>query len=417
VPEPAVEAGCLPPSDEVPAVPVPEAPRALEIGPAEVALVESEALQTALDEWSPQARERRRTLDPEALRRVLARIVEPEEVGQSEAAASRELEVLADAVTAESLGDWRRLPVSMQQCLVGLAVARARHLQDEVEPDVRKAADPGGRLDEVFRAMTRYSQAERPGFVFGLMRRHRPRTATWHAEARYWWQRLVSLLPASELPEPPNPERALARLTELLEASGDDAEISAQVLKAIEAGVPDDDPRLVRLMAASYDLLRDKARFKRLRRAIRTAEEEQRAVDERELPAAALPPTWPHAGLVRGRRALIVGGEVREEARTRIAEVFGFGELQWCPTDRLRRMDGLASSIRQGSIDLVLILQSFVTHKAAQMVVHACRDAGTTFACVERGYGVERICQAIERFCPSPETTDAGQNPRAREPA
>ena len=73
---------------------------------------------------------------------------------------------LLERVSSEQIDTWRTLPREAQKALVGLVTARARHLQDERDPD-QMGPDTRDELDRVFSALTSFSKREQPGFVFG----------------------------------------------------------------------------------------------------------------------------------------------------------------------------------------------------------------------------------------------------------
>jgi CO/xanthine dehydrogenase FAD-binding subunit len=54
--------------------------------------------------------------------------------------------------------------------------------------------------------------------------------------------------------------------------------------------------------------------------------------------------------------------------------------------------------IAAGSVDLVVLLGRFMSHSIQDQVIPACKQAGIAWVVVERGYGVEQLRLAIERF-------------------
>jgi hypothetical protein len=332
---------------------------------------------------------------PEDLPAILASLEEhPKEMDTAESLTA-ELVRLTGAINSSMTALWLRQPKELQQALVGHVTARARQVQDRLRqgaPDEPRVPD----LDRVFSAMTAFSKKEQPGFVFGLMRTHTPVHGSWDADARAWWVRLVQ---HTDRPASSNPEKSLTELERrITESEGDDAVIE-QTLETLEAGVEPDDRRLLSLISPHLDLLKKHARFKKLRKAIREAAD-QDAEFEAELaePAPSIAEDWPFWHLVRGKRATIIGGDLREDARKRIKDAFGFTDLDWVTTDHARNVQVLASAVEGGSIEFVILLRRFIGHDVDRIVIPACKTADVPWVSVDRGYGVTQIAQSIERF-------------------
>jgi hypothetical protein len=285
------------------------------------------------------------------------------------------------------------MPRDVQCLLIGHLVARARTLQEAPAVHLLIALDLDKALEPLFSAWTSHQRTHQPGFVHGLGRHHTAERGTWSADARALWHELAER--ATILADEPalNPERELRALEQLLEARADVDQVVAQLDVAVAAGVGQEDPRLVRLLQPWPEVVKF-ARFKTLRRAIRATEEaEDGEVEEH----TSGPPTdWAHWQVVKERRAAILGGTPREMARARIERTFALGELTWVQVDQHKQLDSMAAWIRAGGVDLLLLLQSFASHKASDKLVEACRDAGVPFVPIEHGYGIARIQRAIE---------------------
>lgn len=204
-------------------------------------------------------------LDGEALRDILDVLEEPQDLVTLEDVRG-ELERLLQGTTPQQLLDWTSFPKSVQRSLVGHVVARARHVQDELSPEIFPP-DLSHDLDRIFSGMTAFSKREQPGFVFGLMRHHHPVGENWLSDARKWWQDLINQLPEDIRPDP---EGALEDLQQAIEEEADEDEIIESALAALEDGLDAEDPRLVKLMTPHRDLLGKHTQFKKLRKAIRS---------------------------------------------------------------------------------------------------------------------------------------------------
>ena len=308
-----------------------------------------------------------------------------------------ELRRLLRAVRPERAEQWVALPPELQRNFISVIAARARCLQEPTVAGLVADLDPDRELNQLFSGLSGYLKREQPGFVHGLSRTHLPDGATWREDAFSLWERLTEAAAGHDVAAGPNPERALHDLDGVLRGEPEDDHVVTALQATIDAGVAQDDPRLIKALRPWLDLLGKHARFKVLRKAIRTENERDLAEASAPPPTAAIAADWPCWVLTRNRRAVMVGGEPREEARARLQATFGFAELQWGSIDQTRQLDSLADSLRQGGWDLLILLQGFVNHKSATKVIDACKDGPVPFVSVERGYGVERIREAIEQ--------------------
>ncbi len=333
-------------------------------------------------------------VDLDRLREVLKSLDPPPAVLEDEIQVRDELRRLAENTTPGALALWGDFPKDVQRALVGMAVARARHVQDEISPALHPITIDQ-ELDRFFSGMTAFSKREQPGFVFGLRRHHHPVAERWEEDSNRWWSEL-----ANRLPEPitPNPERALNALYDTVEAGGGDEEIVQRALEVLDAGVVPEDPRFVRAMIPHQDKLRKHTRFKRLRKAIRDLVTEDEAIEAESLAdSATLPDDWPFRKRLVDLRAAVVGGELREAARTRIKDAFGFSDVAWVTTEHRGNLSQLAGDITGGKVDFVIVLRRFVGHDVDRVGLPAARTADVPWVSVERGFGVQQVRTAIER--------------------
>ena len=112
---------------------------------------------------------------------------------------------------------------------------------------------------------------------------------------------------------------------------------------------------------------------------------------------SAIDPAWPLLPHVRGRAAIMVGGDPREPNRERIESVFQLASLEWPAIDGPRKVDAVAGRVRNGTYGLVLVLKPFVAHKEAVPIIEAARSTATLWALVD-GYGITAVKVALERF-------------------
>ncbi|MFZ5478375.1 MAG: hypothetical protein ACOZNI_16525 [Myxococcota bacterium] len=294
---------------------------------------------------------------------------------------------------------WMGLPSEAQRALAGALAARLRTLQEVAFPEDR-------RIAHAFGILSAFMKKARPGFVSGLSRTHRPARETWEADAEAFFERLYDMLP-TPAEDAPNVQRALQsveRLVAELETAPDEVRdaISAQLRRDVGAllaqGVSARNPRLVRVVAPAASAL-DGGEFRALRRAIRDEQEAAREEASEDEAPADLPADWAWWPMTRARRAVMIGGSPRELNRARLEKVFGFAELDWLPAEfRRNSLQTIRDRVKNGGVDMVIILRSFVGHDADQVILPACREAGVGWVSVEQGYGVVRVRQAIERY-------------------
>ncbi|MCB9777057.1 MAG: hypothetical protein H6742_00670 [Alphaproteobacteria bacterium] len=334
-----------------------------------------------------------RDVDHARLTELIRMLGEPTTPLDSIERTREELMRLTEGTSTGRLDEWARFPKPIQKAMVGMVVARARHLQDEVAEDLMPV-QLSGDLDRLFSAMTGYSKREQPGFVFGLQRHHHPMGVTWLADARRWWADLID-----HLPEPAvlSPTRALGELRRRIEAGADEADVLEQAETVLDANMDPGDGRLVTLLTPYLDALGKKARFKHLRNAIRDTLE-QDAQDEAELSAddAELPQDWPPEGLVEGRRVAVVGGPLTDETKKAMGSIFRWADAQFVDGENPRVLEDLAESARDGDLDLVIVLRRFVGDDADRVLIPVCDDHDVAVADVDRGFGLAALLDALE---------------------
>lgn len=295
---------------------------------------------------------------------------------------------------------WTGIPAPVVVRLIELIAARLRCLQ--------AAGVADRRIDLAFSCVSAFCKREKPGFAYGLMRDHRPRTGSWEGDADAAIDDLYDTLPTTEAT--PKTGRRLAALEALVAELGTCppevneavcAQIRTEVSALLAEGLSARHTRLVNIVAPVAEELTG-ADMRALRRAARAAAAEASAgPEEEEEEDAPVPADWAWWPVTRGRRAVMVGGDPREPNRVRLERAFEFGELAWEQAEYSRNsLQKVRDRVRAGGVDLVMILARFVGHDADQVILPACKDAGVPFVSVKSGYGVAGIRRAIERYVP-----------------
>ncbi|GDX79674.1 hypothetical protein LBMAG42_14850 [Deltaproteobacteria bacterium] len=290
--------------------------------------------------------------------------------------------------------EWVGLDAATQVRLLEFCGARVRMEQE--------AGAKGG--DKLVNQLTSFARLQRPGRAHGLALDHRPQHGSWAKDAQ---AHLAAITPPPAPPRAVGDEVALAEIGERVRAFVDADEhgaltdavraaVPARIAIAYGAGLRKDHPKLVNLLREHPHLLGDPA-FKKLRRAIRDLDDsdEERAGRTGD----KLPADWPHAGLTRGKRAVMIGGDPREPQQSKVREAFWFASLDWEQTEFSRNsVQRVRSSVESGGVDIVLVLHRWCGHDVDAILQPACEAAGVVFVPVQRSYGVTGIRLAIEQF-------------------
>jgi hypothetical protein len=101
--------------------------------------------------------------------------------------------------------------------------------------------------------------------------------------------------------------------------------------------------------------------------------------------------------LTRGRKALLIGGAVREDARRSLQQTFEFDELEWEPYEgnRPAALKSLEQRVKNRGMDLVLILKDFVGHVVSERLRPLCEEFEIPCLMVEHGYGAHQVGETL----------------------
>jgi len=359
--------------------------------------------------WSHQKAPSAPSFDPTELAALRERVGPPVPItGASQGNA--ELDRVAKELN--NLDRWRVYPRSVQRALVGIFAARLRHLQDECA--VRKSID-ARKLSTAFPHLTRFSDEARPGFVKGLSRGQDPEHGSWVDDARVWWDALQAELEAPQAPArrpgAPNADRALDGIRKMVEGGSPNPQaLRSAAILALDAGLPADNAGLIRSLKPHLTDLEGDGRLKSLRRSIRQALAADAEADADVAAAGSvIPADWPHLDRTRGKVAVMVGGDLREQSRAAIQEALGFESLAWESGYDVRSVQALAARIERGGLGFVIFLRRFISHKMTDILLPACKASGVAWVMVDQGYGLTRVKLGIERYLSDASTATQGQ--------
>ena len=111
------------------------------------------------------------------------------------------------------------------------------------------------------------------------------------------------------------------------------------------------------------------------------------------------PPNEELLSATHGRRALLLGGSVREDLRRTLLGLFNFSRIDWepCGDSTTDPLEAIERRIRDRGVDLVLILQGFVGDHVPDRLRPLCEQHGIPCLLVEHGPGPAQIGDALRR--------------------
>lgn len=346
---------------------------------------------------------------------------------KSKGAVKSELGVLRKHTTAEAIARWGSFPDEVRSALTHFVTARCRALQ-EAPSKYRKGLDLKEEVASIFPKLRAPIERERLCFVHGLALDHRPAYGnTWQDDVSHWSSKINTLrqkyAPEKTSRAPFNTQKAITAVAYLIARKASPVAIRHDLQGYFEQGLnpkderllstlapvaeffPEDDPRWTKLHQGWAALrAREEAASRALEASSMDDLEERAEVEGEELvEESVVDERWSHWAYVAGRTIAIIGGDRRDSAADRIAESFKPAMLVWPKVTKkggMRRVTSMCSRIDNQSIDLVLVLNRFISHKASNKIIGACKKANVPYACIERGYGVAQLAEAIERFLP-----------------
>ncbi len=100
---------------------------------------------------------------------------------------------------------------------------------------------------------------------------------------------------------------------------------------------------------------------------------------------------------VRGSRALIIGGDIREAKRQRLEQRLQLKSLTWIPSEEgsVRKIGSAVRSIESGQLDMLILLLSFCGHSKIHSLIQAAKRHNVFWVPVDHGHGEVRIIHRI----------------------
>ncbi len=166
------------------------------------------------------------------------------------------------------------------------------------------------------------------------------------------------------------------------------------LLKPVVNGLGASDPVVLELVMPYRELISGGNGLRAVRRNLdRIRQEEEKDEDTQKGQYEDL------LTVTQGRRALMIGGAVREDARRALQRVFSFDRLDWEPYEDSKPalLDSLEQRVRNRGVDLVLILKSFISHHVPERFRPLCEQQGIPCLMIEHGYGPSQVGEALRR--------------------
>jgi hypothetical protein len=169
-------------------------------------------------------------------------------------------------------------------------------------------------------------------------------------------------------------------------------------LGKVVAGMGTADPQLLDLVRPYAELLTGKE-FRALRRNLERLDPDQARQEEIEAQREQFQDL---VAATRGRRAVMIGGDVREEKRKSLQQIFEFDSLEWVPYEKARpaMLSSLEQRVANRGMDLVLILKEFVGHHVSERLRPLCEEYDIPCLMVDHGYGAAQVAEAIRKGLP-----------------
>ncbi len=166
------------------------------------------------------------------------------------------------------------------------------------------------------------------------------------------------------------------------------------LLKQVVSGLGASDPALLELVMPYRELISGGNGLRALRRNLdRLRQEEEKSDDAQKGQFEDL------LSVTQGRRALMIGGSVREDVRKSLQKIFEFDKLDWEPYEDAKpaALDSLEQRVRHRGVDLILILKSFIGHHVPERLRPLCEQHNIPCLMVERGYGPAQVAETLRR--------------------
>ncbi len=231
-------------------------------------------------------------------------------------------------------------------------------------------------------AQEQFRQATDQGRRDRELRQHREEIAVREAERKRQSQ-AAAIAAIADL-------RAVIAMHSLPDEGWDD--FSAVLAKVVNLGGAGE-PELLNLVRPFREQLNG-SDFRALRKHLDRIQEDEDKLGE----SAAIRERYQELiALTRGKKALLIGGSVREDSRRSLQQTFEFDELEWEPYEGSRpaALKSLEQRVKNRGMDMVLILKDFVGHTVSERLRPLCEEFDIPCLMVEHGYGAHQVGETL----------------------
>ena len=245
------------------------------------------------------------------------------------------------------------------------------------------------------------------GYMHSLDTKSAPMSDSWLTDSVNAFRKMQNEHTAiMTTPKQLNGDQQLDQLRMILDREFENWEITEQIQLILDrTDITSTDTRLCSMLMDHYDILTGKE-FKNLRRKIRDLklenERDLQALEDKLLQGMNQKTLLPDAEYLAGKRLVLIGGDRRSEAADRLRNVIPDSvQLEWLEcaySDGSHTVHTLQQSINQGNVDVVLIIQNFVSHSVSTPLKRTIKHHPTCKSqMVVRGYGHAQLCVALKK--------------------
>jgi hypothetical protein len=305
---------------------------------------------------------------------------------------------------------------SEQYAQLKIWIGRYRQFQDSLEPDPSPTGDETlAQAQRLFHQLKTLSKTHEPGYIEAFRHDYHTDWSTYIADAQEQLLQATDTARQSRDREQMrgeaqarDQERQLVARETGKAALGELKAIMARihlpdegleeflgVLKQVVNGLGASDPELLELVMPYRDVISGGNGLRALRRNLDRIRQEELAREPDPLQSQFSD----LLSSTQGRRALMIGGSVREDVRRTLQRLFDFDRLDWEPYEDAKpaALDSLEQRVRNHGVDLVLLLKNFIGHHVSDRLRPLCQQNDIPCLMVEHGYGPAQVGETLRR--------------------
>ena len=99
--------------------------------------------------------------------------------------------------------------------------------------------------------------------------------------------------------------------------------------------------------------------------------------------------------LLAGKRVVVLGGNPDPNTEMKLERAGRPDSLTWIDARNMRKVQSLSSRIKRGSVDVIIVLTRFISHKATKRIESAKRSRDVRVVMVHDSAGFDAICRSV----------------------